>query len=198
MVLKCEDAWRESSGYLDGDLDPALKQAMDEHFAQCRDCRAVVEGARNVIGLYGDERMFNLPEGFSPRLRHRLSSQIEPQRGSARAWWLGVAAAAVIAATLVAGSMRDRSIPQPSAQMSQPARQLPTRLVAIVDGGKTFHVPGCEFMHGRYRLVTPEEAVREGYTPCPRCMPEALRSAGKNGKAGLGEEQTVGSETSEK
>ena len=41
-----------------------------------------------------------------------------------------------------------------------------------------FHVPGCPFMHGKYHMVTPEEAVREGYAPCTRCMRDALRSAG--------------------
>jgi hypothetical protein len=51
-------------------------------------------------------------------------------------------------------------------------------VLAIVDGGKKFHVPGCRFMHGKYHMVTPEEAVREGYTPCTRCMRDAVRSAG--------------------
>jgi methylphosphotriester-DNA--protein-cysteine methyltransferase len=62
--------------------------------------------------------------------------------------------------------------------MSQPARRVPQRLVAVVDKGKTFHVVGCPYMHGKYRMVTPEEAIREGYAPCNRCMSEALRSAG--------------------
>ena len=35
MVVKCEDVWREISNYFEGDLDPALKLAMEEHFAQC-------------------------------------------------------------------------------------------------------------------------------------------------------------------
>jgi hypothetical protein len=55
---------------------------------------------------------------------------------------------------------------------------MPQQLVAVVDGGKTFHVPGCPYMHGKYRVVTPEEDIREGYTPCSRCMSEALHRAG--------------------
>ena len=84
-----------------------------------------------------------------------------------------LAASALLAATL------DRFAPQPRAKMSQPARRLPERLVAVVDGGKVFHVPGCPFMHGKYHMVTAAEAVREGYVPCNRCMYEALRSADK-------------------
>lgn len=74
MVIKCEDVWRESSNYLDGDLDPALKLAMDEHFSQCSRCAAVRDGLRNVVALYGNERMFTLP---------RVSTQ-----GCTTAWWI--------------------------------------------------------------------------------------------------------------
>jgi methylphosphotriester-DNA--protein-cysteine methyltransferase len=81
--------------------------------------------------------------------------------------------------------------------MSQPARRLPQRLVAIVDGGKKFHVPGCPFMHGKYHMVTPEEAVREGYTPCIRCMRDALRSAGKVAPDFEGEESASGATVEE-
>ena len=84
-----------------------------------------------------------------------------------------LSASAVLAAAL------DRFVPMPLSEMSQPARRSPQHLVAIVDGGKTFHVPGCPFMHGMYHMVTPEEAVREGYSPCTRCMSDALRSAGE-------------------
>jgi len=69
--------------------------------------------------------------------------------------------------------------------------------VAVVDGGKTFHVPGCPFMHGKYHMVTAEEAVREGYAPCSRCMYEALRSAGYVTPDFEGEE-VVSSETAAK
>jgi hypothetical protein len=68
-------------------------------------------------------------------------------------------------------TVRDRFAPEPRAQMSQPARRLPQRLVAIADGGKTFHVPGRPYMHGKYRILTPDEAIREGYAAtgvCPK------------------------------
>jgi hypothetical protein len=196
MVLKCEDVWREISNYFEGDLDPALKQALEEHVAQCRHCQSVRDGMRNVIGLYGDKTMLTLPTGFYSRLHDRLAERIEGQRGSSLGW-LGVAATAALAALTLFASAHDRSLPQPRAQMSQSARRLPQRLVAVVDGGKTFHVPGCPFMHGKYHMVTAEEAVREGYAPCSRCMYEALRSAGYVTPDFEGEE-VVSSETAAK
>jgi hypothetical protein len=77
MVVKCEDVWREISNYFEGDLDPALKLAMENHFAQCTGCQSVRDGMRNVIELYGEIEMFTLPAGFHPRLRGRLSDQVE-------------------------------------------------------------------------------------------------------------------------
>jgi hypothetical protein len=192
MVLKCEDVWGEISNYLEEDLDPAMKLAMDEHFAQCRHCTSILNGARNVVELYGDEKLFALPAGFSQRMQVRLADEIEGKKGSRLGWFVSLAVTGAIAALAFFATVRDRSVPQPRAQMSQPARRLPQRLVAVVDGGKTFHVPGCPFMHGKYRMVTPEEAVREGYTPCDRCMYDSLRSAGKTDADFNGEESVSG------
>jgi len=178
MVVKCEDVWREISNYFEGDLDPALKLAMEEHFVQCTGCQSVRDGMRNVIELYGEIEMFTLPAGFHPRLRGRLSDQVEGRKISRRAWLVSVGVTGALAASAICAAALDRFAPRPLSEMSQPARRLPERLVAIVDGGKKFHVPGCPFMHGKYRMVTPEEAVREGYTPCIRCMRDALRTAG--------------------
>jgi putative zinc finger protein len=188
MVVKCEDVWREISNYLEEDLDPELKVAMEEHFAQCPQCESVRDGMHNVIELYGDKAMFPLPAGFYPRLHDRLADQVEGRRISRRTWLMGVGVTGALAASALVAVALDRFVPQPRSEMSQPARRLPQRLVAVVDGGKMFHVPGCPFMHGKYHMVTPEEAVREGYTPCTRCMSEALRSAGNVTPAFEGEE----------
>jgi hypothetical protein len=197
VVVKCEDVWREISNYFEEDLDAALKLAMDEHFAQCAHCSSVRDGMHNVIGLYGDKAMFPLPAGFYPRLHDRLADQIEGKKISRRAWLMGVGVTGALAASALVTAALDRFVPPPRSEMSRPARRLPQRLVAIVDGGKMFHVPGCPFMHGKYHMVTPEEAVREGYSPCTRCMSEAFRTAGNPSPDFEGEE-IVSSENEEK
>jgi hypothetical protein len=194
MVIKCDDVWREISNYLDGDLDPAPKQVLEDHLAQCAHCQSVRDGMRNVVELYGDKAMFHLPAGFHPRLRDRLADQIEGRKISRRAWLVSIGVTGALAASAVLAAALDHFVPQPLSEMSQPARRLPQRLVAVVDSGKLFHVPGCPFMHGKYHMVMPEEAVREGYAPCTRCMREALRSAGKVTPDFEGEE-IVSSET---
>ena len=73
MVVNCEEVWREISNYLDGGIEADLRLAMDEHIRGCRRCAAVLDGTRNVVQLYGDERMLEVPLGFSQRLQHRLA-----------------------------------------------------------------------------------------------------------------------------
>ena len=178
MVVKCERVLSQISDYFDDHLHPASKRAMEEHFTQCRHCQAVLDGLGNVADLYGDEKMFTLPAGFHSRLRRRLADQVEGKRVSGLRSLASLAATGALAALVLFATVGDRFVPRPRVQMSQPARRLPQHLVAVVDGGKTFHVLGCPYMHGKYRMVTPDEAIREGYTPCSRCMSEALRSAG--------------------
>jgi Putative zinc-finger len=179
VVVKCEDVWREISNYFGGDIDPAFKHSLEQHFMQCPHCQSVRDGVSNVIKLYGDKTMLPLPAGFDARLQDRLADQVNGRKISRRAWLVSAGVTGALAASALLAATLDRFAPQPRAKMSQPARRLPERLVAVVDGGKVFHVPGCPFMHGKYHMVTAEEAVREGYVPCNRCMYEALRSAGK-------------------
>jgi hypothetical protein len=192
VVVNCEHVWREISNYFEGDVEPALKQALEEHLAQCPRCQSIRDGMRNVIELYSDKAMFPLPVGFYPRLHGRLADQVEGRRISRRAWLVSVGVTGALAASAVCAAALDRLVPRPLSEMSQPARRLPRRLVAIVDGGKMFHAPGCPFMHGTYRMVTAEEALREGYAPCTRCMRDALRSAGNVMPDFEGEESASG------
>jgi hypothetical protein len=72
IEISCVEVWREISNYLDEDISPAVRERMEAHFKVCAHCTAVVDGTRNVVGLVGDGRVFQMPEGFSKRLHERL------------------------------------------------------------------------------------------------------------------------------
>ena len=38
MVVKCEQVWQEISDYLEGEVDPVLRTAMEEHIRECKRC----------------------------------------------------------------------------------------------------------------------------------------------------------------
>jgi len=97
MVVRCEDVWREVSNYLDEQVTPELRTAIEEHLRGCTRCTAVVDGTRNVVQIYGDERMVELPLGFSRRLHQRLEGNVSGTRRSFFGWLVAAAAAILIA-----------------------------------------------------------------------------------------------------
>jgi anti-sigma factor RsiW len=180
MVVNCKEVWREVSNYLDGEVEPGLRVALQEHIRGCKHCTAVVEGTRNVIQLYGDERMLEVPFGFSQRLHQRLDENMPATRRSFLGWMVAAAAACLVAGTIeVARSSTFRG-PELRSEHAQPGTGVPPDMMVIVsEDGKLFHVAGCGFIHekDKLRTVTAAEASREGYTPCMRCMKKYLVTA---------------------
>lgn len=192
MVVNCEHVWKEISNYIEGDVDAALRAAMDEHFGTCKHCKSVLEGTRNVIQLYGDERTIEVPAGFGRRMERRLAQVSRARRGTWSTWsaWL----VPVAALALITGGLRwanSLTVPHPlQSEHAQPGRNIPPEMVVVVSAGaKDFHVPGCGVIHNKdkIRTLTAKEAIREGYVPCVRCMRKYLQTA--NGARGPGESE---------
>ncbi|PYX06701.1 MAG: hypothetical protein DMG85_12770 [Acidobacteria bacterium] len=75
MEMRCNEVIRELSRYIDQDVEPELRREMEEHIAKCTHCTAILDGTRNVIQLICDNRTFEVPTGFSQRLRERISRE---------------------------------------------------------------------------------------------------------------------------
>lgn len=73
MEISCLEVIRELSNYIDVDVTPELREQIVAHLPGCLHCTAVYDGLRNTITLIGDGRSFDLPAGFSHRLRSRLA-----------------------------------------------------------------------------------------------------------------------------
>ena len=76
IEISCVEVWQEVSNYIDGTVDPALRQRLEEHFKGCEHCTAVVDGTRNVVRLVGDGQVFDLPAGFGERLKVTLARKL--------------------------------------------------------------------------------------------------------------------------
>jgi hypothetical protein len=183
MVVNCEHVWHEISNYLEGEVSPELRAAIEEHVKGCKHCTAVLDGTRNVVRLYGDERLLEVPSGFSRRLQRRLAQETSSSRhwGSWGMWVWALAAAALIVGGLSLGST---AIFRPSdvrSKLAQPGGKIPPELQVIVcDEGRVFHVPGCKYLHKHDdenpKTMTAQEALHEGYTPCVRCLKQYITS----------------------
>jgi len=179
-TLHCEQVWREVSNYIDGEVDAALRSSMDEHFRTCPRCASVLAGTRNVVQLYGDERMLEVPAGFSRRLEKRLTQNtVERSRWSSwSAWLVPVAALTLIAGGLkLTNTLTFRNFIK--SQHALPANNIPPDLQVVVsNGSKLFHVAGCPFIHDKatQRTLTAKEAMQDGYVPCTRCLKKYLQT----------------------
>ena len=68
-VISCREVLRELSNYIESDLDAGLRSQIDTHLSQCAHCTAIYEGTNNLLRLVAGGKVFELPEGFSQRLR---------------------------------------------------------------------------------------------------------------------------------
>ncbi len=94
---------------------------------------------------------------------------------SIRVWMAVVLTAGLIAAVASYSYSRPGSAPTLLSGHSEPAVHLPGRQVAVTAQGKLFHDPSCRYIHGKAEMMSTPEAVRRGYTPCPRCLGNYLR-----------------------
>ena len=181
MVVNCEHVWREISNYLEGEVDPALRVAMEEHFTGCKHCTAVLDGTRNVVQLYGDERLLEVPAGFSHRLQQRLAQQTAPSRvrGVRPIWMIAIAAAALVVGGLALGGATVFRQPELRSQLAQSPHGIPPNLIVYMsDDSRVFHAPGCKYLHKKDdeppKQMSASEAMKEGYVPCVRCLRQYL------------------------
>jgi anti-sigma factor RsiW len=185
MGITCEEVWREISDYVDDELDAKRRTALEEHFAECGHCTAVLEGTCNVIRLYRDERTLALPAGFHDRLRRRLDQnqnleseeRIHTSRRAVLAWALTAAAAVPLSFALF---FAKRTILPRLGQQTpwgSPDSHAVTGLVAVSQDADdmVFHIPGCSHLHGKPKFLQVEEAIREDYSPCPICIGKYAR-----------------------
>jgi len=76
MVIECKHVWEHISEYLDGTLAPEVLEQVQKHLEHCEICSAILDSTRNILILTADERVFELPLGYSERLHARLEAEI--------------------------------------------------------------------------------------------------------------------------
>jgi anti-sigma factor RsiW len=75
IEISCLEVWREISNYVDNEVAPELRARMEAHFKSCAHCKAVMDGTKNVVKLVADGVEYELPSGFSERLRGKIKGK---------------------------------------------------------------------------------------------------------------------------
>jgi anti-sigma factor RsiW len=77
LVIDCKHVWEYISGYLDNNLEASERNEVQKHLEHCEICSAILDSSRNILILTADERVFELPLGFSERLHARLDEEMQ-------------------------------------------------------------------------------------------------------------------------
>ena len=81
MRIDCKHVWEHISAYIDNDVDAELRAEIDRHLETCEICSAVLDSTRKVVILMADDRVCELPAGFSERLHARIDKELEDSSG---------------------------------------------------------------------------------------------------------------------
>jgi hypothetical protein len=81
VVIECKHVWGYISDYLDDELSEDIRLDVQKHLAHCEICSAILDSTRNILILTADERVFELPVGFSERLHARLDLELRGAPG---------------------------------------------------------------------------------------------------------------------
>ncbi len=71
-MLDCKQVLAELSNYLDGEVSPELKQAVEQHTAKCHRCSLVYDTTRKMLRIVTEAGAIEVPLGADARLRMLL------------------------------------------------------------------------------------------------------------------------------
>ena len=70
--MNCKGVIRELSNYIDGDLDPVVKQELERHLEHCEDCAMIVDQTKKTIQVLCDSQPVSLSADVCSRLHATL------------------------------------------------------------------------------------------------------------------------------
>jgi hypothetical protein len=176
-MVVCDQVLREISNYVNNDVDPQLRAEMDKHFLGCQRCTSVLVGMRNVIHLYTDERMLEIPLGFSQRMHRGLKHGVGENRRGFLGWMVAAAAAVLVVGGFEVARSQSSVRSNLRSEHARSAGVIPPQMMVVVAAdGRLFHLAECAFIHAtaKKRTISVLDAILAGYTPCGRCLGQYL------------------------
>jgi len=75
--MSCKSLLREVSNYLDSDIEPAVRQELEEHIARCPDCWVILDTTRKTVEIYQCCEPYPVSERLHARLCAALRKSCE-------------------------------------------------------------------------------------------------------------------------
>ena len=74
--LACEHVQAEISNYLDDDLSPDIRRALEAHLTTCRTCQILLDSVRKTLRIVTDSGSFELPLEKASPLVERIMARV--------------------------------------------------------------------------------------------------------------------------
>ena len=74
--MNCKGVIREISDYIDGELEPPMKQELERHLEDCGDCKMVVDQTRLTVEIFCDSKPVELPTDIRAQLHDALHRKL--------------------------------------------------------------------------------------------------------------------------
>ncbi len=78
-TLACQDVQAEISNYLDDDLSPDIRRALEAHLVTCRTCQILLDSVRKTLRIVTDSGSVELPLENSSRLVERIMARVRSE-----------------------------------------------------------------------------------------------------------------------
>jgi len=75
-MVSCKAVVAELSNFLDRTVDAELRRKIERHLRRCVRCSTLLDSARKVLIISGDDRTFEVPIGYSDRLHEYLAAKL--------------------------------------------------------------------------------------------------------------------------
>jgi len=76
-VMRCKEIFEKLSEYIDGELDPQLREELERHMEDCHPCLFFVNTIKKTITLYKYAGNEPLPKEVHFRLHHCLKKECQ-------------------------------------------------------------------------------------------------------------------------
>lgn len=77
---QCRETLTQMSDYMDSGMDPKKAKSLEEHFANCKACLAVMKTLRKTIELFRKKPAQKMPAGVARELHAAIGEKIRGKR----------------------------------------------------------------------------------------------------------------------
>ena len=75
--MSCKKLLSEISNYLDGEVEPEVRQELEQHIAKCPNCWVIFDTTRKTVQIYQGCQPYPIPESLHTRLREALRKHFQ-------------------------------------------------------------------------------------------------------------------------